>query len=101
MDTGEIMLLETAGYLTNHTERAFHAPAFTSDEAMGKISSDLEVLETAIALIPTDAGGEVRCYEFLCEGYDGNEILVYINLLTLEEEQIYILLKNDGGTLVK
>ncbi len=101
MDTGEIMLLETAGYLTNHTERAFHTPEFTSDEAMKRISSDLEVRETAIALIPTDSAAEVRCYEFLCDGYDGNEILVYINLLTLEEEQIYILLKSDGGTLVK
>ena len=94
MDTGEIMLLETSGYLTNHTERAFHAPVFNSDEAMGKISSDLEVQEVSIALIPTDAGGEVRCYEFLCAGYDGREILVYINVLTLDEEQIYILLKS-------
>ena len=101
MDTGEIMLLETAGYLTNHTERAFRSPEFTVEEAMKKISSDLEVKESAIALIPTDAGGEVRCYEFLCEGQDNREILVYINLLTQEEEQLYILLKTDGGTLVK
>lgn len=101
MDTGEIMMLETSGYLTNHTERAFRTPVYTADEAMEKISSDLEVKEVAITLIPTDAGGEIRCYEFLCEGYDDKEILVYINVLTLEEEQIYILLKSDGGTLVK
>lgn len=101
MDTGEIMLLETAGYLTNHTERAFQSPEFTVEEAMAKISSDLEVKESAIALIPTDSGGEVRCYEFLCEGQDNREILVYVNVLTMEEEQIYILLKSDGGTLVK
>ncbi len=101
MDTGEIMLFESAGYLTNHTERAFQTPSYTAEEAMEKISSDLEVKEIAITLIPTDAGGEVRCYEFLCSGEDGQEILVYINVLTLEEEQIYILLKSDGGTLVK
>ncbi len=101
MDTGEIMLLETAGYLTNHTNRAFATPSHTSDEAMAKISSDLQVNEVAMTLIPTDSGGEVRCYEFLCSGEDGQEILVYINVQTLEEEQIYILLKTDGGTLVK
>ncbi len=101
MDNGEIMLLETEGYLTNHTQRAFHTPKFTAAEAMKKISSDLEVKEIAITLIPTDAGGEVRCYEFLCEGIESQDILVYINALTLEEEQIFILLKNDGGTLVK
>lgn len=101
MDTGEIMLLETAGYLTNHTDRAFQTPEFTSEQAMGKIASDLEVEETSITLIPTDSGGEVRCYEFLCRSEENQEILVYINVQTLEEEQIYILLKTDGGTLVK
>lgn len=101
MDTGEIMLLETAGYLTNHTDRAFKTPEFTSEQAMGKIASDLEVEETSITLIPTDSGGEVRCYEFLCRSEEDQEILVYINVQTLEEEQIYILLKTDGGTLVK
>lgn len=101
MDTGEIMLLETAGYLTNHTDRAFQVPHFTVEQAMEKISSDLEVEKTSITLIPTDSGGEVRCYEFLCKGEREQEILVYINVATLEEEQIYILLKTDGGTLVK
>ncbi len=68
---------------------------------MQKINSDLEVEKTSITLIPTDGGGEVRCYEFLCRSESGGEILVYINTSTLEEEQIYILLKTDGGTLVK
>ena len=98
MDTGEIMLLETEGYLTNHTSRAFRTLETTAEQAKEKISSDLEVEKVAIALIPTDGG---RCYEFLCKGYDNQEILVYINGQTLEEEQIYILLKSDGGTLVK
>ncbi len=101
MDTGEIMLLETAGYLTNHTSRAFEIPTQTAEDAMAKISSDLMVEKTAITLIPTDSGGEVRCYEFLCRTESESEILVYINVQTLEEEQIYILLKTDGGTLVK
>lgn len=101
MDTGEIMMLETAGYLTNHTDRAFATPTHTADEASAKISSDLEIKKSAVTLIPTDSGKEVRCYEFLCGGEDNREILVYINMQTLAEEQIYILLKSDGGTLVK
>ena len=101
MDTGEVMLLETVGYLTNHTERAFKAPVFTKEDAAEQISSDLEISGTTVALIPTDAGGEVRCYEFLCKDQEDREILVYVNVLTLEEEQVFILLKSDGGTLVK
>lgn len=101
MDTGEIMLVETAGYLTNHTTRAFRSIETTKEQAAERISSDLEIEKTSIALIPTDAGGEVRCYEFLCKTQENQEILVYINVQTLEEEQLYILLKSDGGTLVK
>ena len=44
---------------------------------------------------------EIRCYEFHCQAPDSTEILVYINPSTLEEEDILILLKSDGGTLVK
>ena len=100
-DTGEIMFLETTGYLTNHTTRAFHSIETTVEQAKQKVSSDLEVIGYSITLIPTDTGGEVRCYEFLCHGEENREILVYINVQSLEEEQIYILLKNDGGILVK
>lgn len=101
LDNGEILFLETSGYLTNHTDRAFETPAHTEEEAMAVVSSDLEIEQSAIALIPTSGGGEVRCYEFLCRNSNGDEMLIYINTKTLESEQIYILLKTDGGTLVK
>lgn len=101
MDTGEIMLLECAGYLTNHTERAFQPLDVKLEDAAEKISGNLEIEKSSVVLIPTDSGGEVRCYEFLCKGEDEQEILVYINARTLDEEQIFILLKSDGGTLVK
>ena len=101
MDTGEIMLYEASGYLTNHTERAFETPAATAEQAREKVSGRLSIRETGLALIPTPSGGEVRCYEFVCEADDGQEILVYINASTLEEEDILILLKSDGGTLTK
>lgn len=101
MDTGEIMLYEASGYLTNHTDRAFETPSVSADEAAQKVSDKLKIRETALALIPTDSAGEVRCYEFVCEAEDGQEILIYINALNLDEEKILILLKSDGGTLTK
>lgn len=101
MDTGEIMLLECSGYLTNHTERAFETPTVTAEQAKERLSPSLTVKESALALIPTDGANEVRCYEFLCSSDDGKEILIYINAVNLEEERILILLRSDGGTLVK
>ncbi len=101
MDNGEIMLYEASGYLSNHTERAFETPAYTADQAQVILSKNLTLKGTALALIPTDSAKEARCYEFTCEAADGQEILIYINTQTLEEEEVLILLKSDGGTLVK
>ena len=101
VDNGELMSLETSGYLTNHTLRAFQSIETTSDEAAATISRLLTIEKTSIALIPTSGGGEVRCYEFACKNEDGGDILVYVNVKDFDVEQIYILLKADGGTLVK
>lgn len=101
MDTGEIMLYEASGYIVNHTERAFESAAVSAEEAAKTVSDKLKIRETALALIPTKGGEEKRCYEFVCTAEDGQEILVYINAVTCEEEDILVLLKSDGGTLVK
>ena len=101
VDNGELMSLETSGYLTNHTLRAFESIETTSDEAAAAVSRLLTIEKTSIALIPTSGGGEVRCYEFACKNEDGGDILVYVNAKDFNVEQIYILLKADGGTLVK
>ncbi len=101
MDSGEIVLYEASGYLTNHRDRAFETPEHSAEDAEKLLSNSLTIKSTALALIPTNSGDEARCYEFNCVSADNQEILVYINTLTLEEEDILILLKTDGGTLVK
>lgn len=101
MDNGEIVLFEGSGYISNHKSRAFETAVYSADEAQEALSSELTVNEIAIALIPTNSAGEVRCYEFTCDTAGGEEILVYINTQTLAEEDVLILLKSDGGILVK
>lgn len=100
MDKGEIVLLESSGYLYNHKDRAFATPEYTLEQAQMMLSGTLSVKQSAVTLIPK-SGKEVRCYEFLCSDSDGAEILVYINVASLNEEEILILLKSDGGTLAK
>lgn len=100
MDTGEVLQLETVGYLTNHTDRVFEAVQHSQEEAAATLSSGLVYSKAQITLIPTDGGGEVRCYEFVCS--TGNEeILVYINAKTLECQRILITINTEAGTLVK
>ncbi len=100
LSSGMIVFYEAGGYISNHTQRQISSPKFSFADAKNIISNNLTILSYAVALIPTDLT-EKLCYEFLCSGADGEEILLYINTQTLQEEQIFILLKTDGGTLVK
>ena len=99
MDSGEVMFYEASGYLSNHKSRAFETAKYTEEKAREMVSKNLKINKVSKALIPTDAG-EKRCYEFLCNDGD-TEVLVYINVLNLNNEDILILLKNDGGMLAK
>ncbi len=101
MDSGEIVFFEASGYLSNHKTRAFKSPAYTIEQAAELINKSLTVKSTALALIPTNKREEIRCYEFSCTSADNQDVLIYINTQTLEEEDVLILLKSDGGTLVK
>ena len=101
MDTGDIVFYEAGGYITNHRERAFPAAKYTEEQAQELISPKLTVKNTRLALIPTDAVEETRCYEFTCVSGDNKQVLVYINTADLSEEEILILRISDGGVLVK
>ncbi|MBR2489742.1 MAG: germination protein YpeB, partial [Clostridia bacterium] len=101
MDDGQIVLYEASGYLTNHRNRTFKTPDYSEEDALKVLSEKLNVNSISMTLIPTDFATEVRCYEFACTSKDGQEILVFINAETLKEENVLILLKSDGGTLVK
>ncbi len=98
---GSIQLLEAGGYIWNHRERELPSPQSTISEAQQLISSGLKVKGCQTALIPTSGLNEVLCYEFSCTNKQEEEVLVYINTATLMEEEILILLKSDGGVLVK
>ena len=101
LDNGEIVLLEAAGYLANHYNRTISTPKYTVNEAKEKLSPTLKINDVKRCIIPTEGKYEKHCYEFQCVGIDGEELLIYVNVANLEEEQILLLLKTDGGTLTK
>ena len=59
----------------------------------------LSVISHRTAVIPTDGGGEVLCYEYTCRAGNGRKVLVYINAVTAKEEQVLLLEENENGTL--
>ena len=101
LDNGEIMEYNGSGYLMNHHDRKQPSPALTEQQAASKVSQQLRSIQkSGLAVIPTASMEEVLCYEFLCAGSNGEEVLVYINASTGMEEQIFILVHDDSGTLV-
>lgn len=101
MDTGKVISVDARGYLVNHFARTNVNPVLTSENAAKSLSPYLTVKDVKTAVIPTDSGKEVLCYEFWCEGTGNEELLVYINAATGEEENIFFLLYSDNGILVR
>lgn len=101
LDNYEIVFYESRGFLMNHKARTLKVPVHTEKQASEIINPHLKIKSTHLAIIPSGGQNELYCYEFLCTGDEKEEILIYVNTETLFEEQIFILLKTDGGTLTK
>ena len=99
LDNGEILGFDARGYLVNHRERDFGEPKISEEEARDGVSEALEVKECRLAVIPTDSVEEKLCYELACRSDSGENVLVYVNAMTGEEEDILILLTVEGGVL--
>lgn len=101
LDNGEVTSVDARGYLMNHTQRTAMTPAMTSDAAAASVSDALKIVSVRPALIPTDAKGEKYCYEFKCKGENGEDVLVYINTATGQEDNILILTYSDDGIFAR
>jgi germination protein YpeB len=100
LDNGDIVGFNSTGYIMNHRDRTF-SPKLTQAQAQKSVSSHLKVQKGCMALIPTPGLNEVLCYEFLCSGQNGDQVLVYIDAADGYEEQILILQHSDNGVLTE
>lgn len=99
LDKGDIVGFEAEGYLMNHRKRDFSSPQISVEEAREKISMNAKVSEFRLAIIPTEGGIEVLCYEFKAQ-YKQDTFLIYVNAETGEEQKILQVLIKDEGVLV-
>ena len=99
LDNGEVLGVETTGYLNNHTIRDVSNVKITQDEAKSSLNQDLQIESQGLAVIPTEWKSEILCYEFKGK-VDDKEFLVYINAENGREEDILIITDTPNGTLV-
>lgn len=98
LDNGEVVGLETHGYIMNHTNRTNLSPKLTRQEAREYVSSHLSIDSARLALIPKDSKREVLCYEFKGTSL-GKNFLIYINAENGREEEILLLIESENGIL--
>lgn len=78
LDNGEIMGMETTGYLNNHTQRNIPQAKITMEEAKQSLNKKLKLTSEGLAIIPTEWKTEIFCYEFKGKIND-TDFLVYVN----------------------
>ena len=101
LETGNILSFDASGYISNHTERNNPERKLTIKEAESKLNKHLDVIDSQVCIIPTEWKTEQVCYEFHCKTESRQEILVYVDCNSGEENNILILLYSDDGVLTK
>jgi len=98
LDDGQVLGIETTGYLNSHYERTNIEPKISKEKAKETINKNLEILSEGLAIIPTEFQTEILCWEFKGR-IDGTEFLVYINAETGREEDILVIVNTPNGTM--
>ena len=100
LDNGEILGLESTGYLNNHQKRDITNVKITKEEAKKNLNKNLEITSEGMAVIPTEWKTEILCYEFKGK-VDEREFLVYINAEKGKEEDVLVITNTPNGTLTE
>ena len=100
LDNGEVMGIETKGYLNSHEERKIPEVKITKEKAKESLNKNLEITSESLAIIPTEWQTEVLCWEFKGK-VNYTDFLVYVNAETGKEEDILVITNTPNGTLTQ
>ena len=100
LDNGQVLGMETSGYLNNHTERNIKTPLVSREEAKDSLNKNLEITSQGLAIIPTEWKTEIFCYEFKGK-INETDFLVYVNAETGEEENVLVIINTPNGILTQ
>ncbi len=98
LDNGEVMGIETTGYLNSHEKRKISEIKVTKEDAKKDLNKNLKILSENLAIIPTKWKTEILCWEFKGK-VDDTDFLVYVNAKTGKEEDILVIVNTPNGTL--
>lgn len=100
LDNGEILGMETSGYLNNHEKRNIPEVKISKEQAKNRLNKHLNITSEGLAIIPTEWKTEILCYEFKGK-IDDTDFLVYINAENGREENVLIIIDTPNGILTQ
>lgn len=99
LDNGEILGMETTGFLNNHIEkRDLSKVKIDINKAKKELNKNLNILSEGMAVIPTKYKTEILCYEFKGKVND-TDFLVYVNVENGKQEDVLIITDTPNGIL--
>ncbi|MFW5779824.1 MAG: PepSY1/2 domain-containing protein [Bacillota bacterium] len=94
-DNGEIIGVEARNYIFNHKQRQLDIP----NEIDYSPNNGTTVVKENLALIPTEWNTEVLSKEYVVTK-DEKTYIIYVNVDSLEEEKILMVINDEGQMLI-
>ena len=98
LDNGEILGMESMGYLNSHTERTIPEVKITEEEALKKINENTELENIRLSVIPTEYQKEYTCWEIKGR-VEERDYLVYVNVENGRVEDVLMIINSEEGTI--
>ncbi len=98
-ERGEVSGLEAKTYYSNHTNRSVSKVSVSLNEATAKVSSEINIETSRLAIIPKGNNSEVLTYEFSGKRND-ETYYIYIDALTGKEVNIFKVIPTSEGVLL-
>ena len=99
LDNGDILGIETKGYLNNHESRNLSKTNIISKEkAKENINKNIKIEKERLAVIPTEFKTEIFCWELKGKVND-RDFLIYVNVKTGKIENILVITDTENGVL--
>lgn len=98
-ERGIVSGIEASSFIYNNTPRSIETPTVSLKTAKDKVSSEIEIESSRLAIIPKGIGNEVLAYEFY--GTNENEYYyIYIDAKTGKEVDVFKVIIGSEGELL-
>lgn len=98
-ERGVVSGLEASSYIYNHTDREVQKASVSLGEVKEKVSKEIDIETSRLAIVPKGENGEVLAYEFTGKS-NGSTFYIYIDATTGKEIDIFKVIETTEGILL-